>query len=423
MGIINTERFVELYSKAKPCVLNAAGGVKGYGDGVIAEIIGACPPSAGTNMRMFANIDRESALQAFEYIRGYIKNNGWVGGKSLRPWFLDPELYNNLNRAEPWWGFEFETGYKSKEARSQVIDHCWDNFEGIAFDREGEGNAQVEITFAPQERSKFIDGSAQALRFLQFLDANPKLINKTDEANVGTHINMSHPDLNADNLSSVVYGLTRTVGTLPRIVDGEGDVRRKFFGRARLYGGFHPQNQNGSTWIEGKLFRTTYKLADFQRYVRVCHALTDSMDAILRELNNADNTWQRTLKLKPYVFNLYEMVEDGAPPQIAWGRSVTTGNKAPRNVNVNEGGCRDEGFTFDAPQTAEEAEAEARAEEERQRLERIAKEEAERKRREEEAAEEARAAAAREMHAQGKRPKGIPADWQFCDDCADWHED
>lgn len=423
MGIINTERFVEMYSKSKPVVLNAAGtSIQNYGSGIIGQVLASCPPTI-KNVRPFTNIDRESALQAFEYIRTYIKDNGWVGGKGLRPWFLDGELYKNLDRAEPWWGFEFETGYKSKDARSMVIDHCWDNFEGIAFDSEGEGNAAVEITFAPQERSKFIDGTAQALRFTQFLDANPKLINKTDNANVGTHINMSHPDLNADNLQSVCHGLTRTVGTLPRIVDGEGDIRRKFFGRARLYGGFNAQQQNGSIWIEGKLFRTTYKLAEFQRYVRVCHALTDSMDAIIRELNNADNTWQRTLQLRPYVFNLYEMVEDGAPPQIAWARTVPNGPKKPRQVNVNDGGCRDENFSFDAPQTKEEAEAEARAEEERQRLERIAKVEAERKRREEEAAEEARAAAARAMHAEGKRPKGIPAEWVFCDDCADWHED
>lgn len=258
-------------------------------------------------------VNREDAETAYDQIRQYIRRVGYLPGKYLRSWDIDTTIYTKLDRTQPWWGFEFETGYRSQEARAEVIDHVWDTWDNVVFDSEGEDVA-VEITFAPQEMQKYLDGTADAFKFVEYLTGN-RLVSNTGNSNVGTHINLSHPAITRENVANVGYSLARSIAALPVMckIDGkDADTRRHMFGRADLYGGFFAQRTETAVWIEGKLFRTAYDVEVFKRYVKVCECLTK-----LAELFS-------TLKPEgikyPYVDNLLEMYRDGAEPNVVFGK-------------------------------------------------------------------------------------------------------
>lgn len=271
-------------------------------------------------------VDRASALQVLDEIRAYLGDNGYLAGKYLRPWDVDKDLYGRLDRREPWWGFEFETGWTNVDTRKAAIYHTWDTWDNVVFDSEGEGSA-VEITFAPEEMSKYLDGTAQAYKFAEFLTGNPNTHRGAHDS-VGTHINISDPNLTNENVAEVAYKLNRTVAHLP-LRNGDVDVRKLFFGRSSLYGGFFVGDGN-ATWIEGKLFRTTYNMDEFKRYITTCEALTKCMAALI-----ADN------RPNCFVSNLYEMVTDGADPVIMddVNRGPLDGGRG--NGYINGGFARD----------------------------------------------------------------------------------
>lgn len=255
--------------------------------------------------------DRDSALQVFGLIKDYVKRYGALPGKYLRPWEIDPDIYTSLDRNQAWWGFEFETGYVSEEARAEVIDYCWDNFTNVCFDTEGEGEWAVEITFAPEEKSKYESGEAQAIKFVQYLTNNP-LVNNTKAANVGTHINLSSPKLTAGNMEWAAWGLSRSVAALPVQMQNKANTREYMFGRQQLYGGFFEQSVNGSVWIEGKVFRTTYDIEQFKRYLKVCDGLTRCLDTLCDALGPKFVSTKNI----PYVTNLYEVCFEDASPVV-----------------------------------------------------------------------------------------------------------
>lgn len=256
--------------------------------------------------------DRDSALRVFGLIKDYVRQYGALPGKYLRPWEIDPDIYASLDRKQAWWGFEFETGYVSKEARTAVIDYCWDNFNNVCFDTEGEGDWAVEITFAPEEKSKYESGEAQAIKFMQYLTNNP-LVNNTKAVNVGTHINLSSPKLNAGNMRWAAWGLGRSVAALPVQMQDKANTREYMFGRRQLYGGFFTQQADTSVWIEGKVFRTTYDIEQFKRYLKVCDGLTRCLDALCDVLGDKFRLIGSNL---PYVTNLYEVCFEDASPVV-----------------------------------------------------------------------------------------------------------
>src|SRR5687768_18567089 len=110
MGIINKERFVDLLLAAP--TRNA----DPYAPGLRTEVYRAIN-TARLRDTLNGNVDRASALMVYDQIKGYFVQNGYVFGKELRPWAIDPNLYKNLDRKQAWWGFEFETGYLSHDAR------------------------------------------------------------------------------------------------------------------------------------------------------------------------------------------------------------------------------------------------------------------------------------------------------------------
>lgn len=365
--------------------------------------------------------DAASALQVYEQLRDHIERNGYIAGKLLRPWLIDPNYTGHLDREQMWWGIEFETGYKSAKARGTAVRYVWDNFNGTAFDSEGEGAAAVEITFGPEEMGKFQDGTAQAYRFMQFLDQNPDLVQNGGGEFIGTHMNISHKAFTAENISKFNGAMNRTIGNLPSSMDSEYgliDVRRALFGRSQLYGGFFVQNQGGKQWLEGKLFRTVYTMNAFNRYIRTGVAMSKSLQAIVDAFASNDKlaVAQRAVGASPYVDNLLEMaLDDTVQPKIMWTMSANgQGNRG----DVNAGYHRDT-HPEKHPQTYAEIEAEARRKEE-ERLEK------ERKLAEQKAREEAekRLMGIHKAHAANNtRPAGIPDSYSFCEYCELFHDD
>lgn len=281
------------------------------------------------------NVTAESVQRVMDSLRGYIMARGYFDGKYLRPWEVDQDMYSSLNRDEPWYGFEFETGYRSYEARSEMLAYTWDTWDNVAYDSEGEGNAAVEITFGPVERSRFLNGDAPALEFARYLASRSDLTMQSGTTGVGTHINISWPWLTADNSVAMMRSLNAMISGLPNEVDGE-NVRLKMFGRASLYGGWYRQVRHEGVWLEGKLFRTTYDADQFDNYMRTVEALNKCAEAVnaasaarplpdMKEYKWAthrglfDSSYGGILRIQnPYltVDNLYDVYANGAEPNV-----------------------------------------------------------------------------------------------------------
>lgn len=331
MGILNKERFVDILVAAEPAKVDKWGYVRGG-----SPIRGQLNLIVRRPDIHQVQFDRESALEMYDQIKAYISRVGYLPGKYLRPWDLDPQLYAGLDRTKAWWGFEFETGYRTREARSQVVEHVWETWDNVVFDSEGEGNAGVEITFGPQEMDKFDDGTAQAYQFVEYLDSIPELVDNRGAEGVGLHINMSIPEMDRNNINYIAYSLARSVAALPVDMNGE-NVRMKLFGRTRIYGGFFPQVGNDGVWIEGKSFRTTYKVEQFKQYLKTCAALTAIAKLVALDSMKPRQMKVGQEKMYPHVTNLYEMVTDGAVPVVVWEKYIRDGIDGMRGNNYLNG--------------------------------------------------------------------------------------
>ena len=277
MGIINQDRLVEIVehgSEQEKATMarhlhSASNTYRDFGEsrwtGDLATTFNRLFPRTTTPV----TFNRESALEVYGQIKEMAKRRGWFGGKAMRPWIIDRQLLDNLDRTQPWWGFEFECGFASEQQRSDVIEYVWDTWDGVTFDSEGEEYAS-EITFVPSELSTYEDGTAPALQFMQYINDN-KLGHNTGRSGVGTHLNLSLPEFSQyEVISRVSSGLNNTLGVMPQNNTQGENLRLKLFGRSSLYGGFYPQER----YIEGKLFRTTYNIDKFRTYLNTSRVIT-----------------------------------------------------------------------------------------------------------------------------------------------------
>jgi hypothetical protein len=252
-------------------------------------------------------VNRESALALLDQV-GVACVGGFQMGKSMRPWDITPKVFDKLDRAKPWWGFEFETGWCSRDAYKEAVRYVWDNFDGCMFDSEGEGANAVEITFCPSEMHTYLDGTAPAYKFIEWMDANKHLPYNGGGNDVGTHLNMSDPRFNADRqtVRQLVQFLNRTLH-FTVAVNGQ---RKKMFGRESVYAGFfHNESNNGANhWMEFKGFRTTYNLEEFQNYIKTAAALQKVVDLFF------DKGWDAVAGKG--VSNLYDVAFNDADPIV-----------------------------------------------------------------------------------------------------------
>lgn len=283
MGIINKERFVELAQ------LPISAGVLQW----VAERSGKPLP-----------VDRERALDIYDFLKESVLNYGSWQDKSLRPWTIDASVIDSLDQNQPWWGWEFETGYVSRDARAQVLEHVWDTWDNMCFDGEGDGSWMSEVTFAPEALNTYEKGESKAQQFIEYLESVPELIYNSGAAFVGTHFNLSLPEFRGGYTGLDSHVASVLNNTLHHASE-EGAPFHKYFGRDRLYGGFF----NHGTWIEGKLFRTTYSTEVFKEYLRVAKVLTN----IAQEAVKHSSIRQRGL----YASNALELLA-GETTQIEW---------------------------------------------------------------------------------------------------------
>lgn len=309
MGAIRKDRFVkQLTADPKDTGTRSPYGGTTFNSRLKRELAatGMVPASSIVNVVL----NEESAVRIYDQLREYVAIRGYYPGKYLRPWTMDPELYSDLDENQPWWGFEFETGYTNQDTRAEVIRRTWDELNNTCFDAEGEGGYRSEITFAPQEISKYEDRTAEAVKFMKMIDELREThTNRTDQSGVGCHLNISVPGLNAENYVAVTQIMNNTISAIPRYLPasfggGERDTRLEFFGRERLYGLFYqhasteeqqydahgnpvprPEGEQPKTyyWLEGKLFRTTYNYARFEQYMAVCDAITRCMQWLVKQ--------------------------------------------------------------------------------------------------------------------------------------------
>ena len=254
-----------------------------------------------------AKPDRRSALALLDAMGACIKR-GMQQHKSGRPWDLLPNLFDSLNRHEPWWGWEFETGWASREQQLKAVGYVWDNFDGCMFDGEGEGLHQVEITFTPQEMSKYLDGTATACKFMKWVSDNKHMIYQGNHNDVGTHLNISHPRLSLANAESAARFLNRTLWFTQK---RNGD-RIALFGRESVYAGFHANSSNNgnNVWLEFKGFRTTYDYDRFMSFIATANGLQKALDIFLSK----DGKFGPIAK--PCMSNLFEVVKENAEPVV-----------------------------------------------------------------------------------------------------------
>lgn len=248
----------------------------------------------------FSSVDVQAAFEMYQQVKEQVLHYGSFAGKYLRPYLYTDVNDMGLDPEQPWVGWEFETGYASPTAMRQALGYCWDNFDNVTFDSEGEGAYYSEVTFAPANLSSFVDEAAPAAQYIKYLSDNRELTYFSGEANVGTHVNISLPRMRkhtpADHyvFSQVVTAMNRSLGTLSR------DDNQEFFGRERLYAGFfHNSDGKDNSWFEGKVFRTTYDYEVYKKYVRVSRGLIKAIEALL-ETNGRGN----------HISNMFELLSN-----------------------------------------------------------------------------------------------------------------
>ena len=251
-----------------------------------------------------STVSLADAERAVEGIREILSSRYYYTNKGGRLWNLDPTYFADLDQTQPWIGWEFELGYRSRDALREAILYAYDNFEGATFDCEGDGTSAVEITFPPQELSRLSDGTLNSDMFMQWNCANhPRIGYNSGQSYVGTHLNVSTPAMrSAGSHYSMNRVSTFLVNTLRFLMYVNGR-RLELLGRETLYGLCFDQG----TYMELKWFRSPTTQARWDTYKRVAAAIVKCL-----LLSETRTTWP----VNTGVSNLYEMVMEDAEPVI-----------------------------------------------------------------------------------------------------------
>lgn len=266
------------------------------------------------------SIDVDAARAMYDELKEYVLRRGSLIGKCFRPYLCTNVNDMGLDPSQPWWGFEFETGYSSPDAMREALGHCWDSYDNVTFDSEGEGNYYSEVTFAPANMSDFLDSTAPARKYMNYLSDNNALTYNSGAAFVGTHINISVPSMrNTTGNDTVIYTKLRSVQSALNYSVGYMDYPQldQIFGRAPLYGGFFLNSDDtGNYWFEGKVFRTTYEEKVFDGYVKAAEGITKAIQYLL------DN------KGVPFISNMFELLADPTVTIVPGTNEEMSGRKS-----------------------------------------------------------------------------------------------
>lgn len=195
--------------------------------------------------------------------------------KTNRPYLL-VNLYDGLDQAQNWYGWELEGGFQQRDNYKRVVDYVWSNINHVTIDREGAGYFPAEITFAPENESMFAEGKAAIQRTVNFINRNDLNDVGRFHRQVGTHVNISTPAwrlLNYAQMGPAVDAVNRALRGLSQI------SRAEFFGRDPY--GWAYLRGDGATgrtrWIEFKLFQSSYNPAVVANHQRVAQRIAVMM--------------------------------------------------------------------------------------------------------------------------------------------------
>lgn len=325
MGIVTREYVVNhLLSDDADVQLRMFHQVK-QATGVLGRYIPQGSFSQSGNLNI-PSIDVEAAHVMYDELKEFVLRRGSLFGKCFRPYLCTDVNDMGLDPAQPWWGFEFETGYSSEDAMREALGHCWDSYDNVTFDSEGEGEYYSEVTFAPANMSDFLDSTAPARRYMNYLSDNSSLTYNSGKAFVGTHINISVPSMRNTMDSTTIYSqlcdvrraLNYSVGYM-----GYPELKQ-IFGRAPLYGGFFLNTDDkGNYWFEGKVFRTTYEEKVFDGYVKASEGITKAIQYLV---DNRD---------VPFISNMFDLLVDPTVTIVPGTKEEMSGRWSTLDPNGN----------------------------------------------------------------------------------------
>lgn len=206
--------------------------------------------------------------------------------KSNRPWYI-ADISAQLDPEQTWIGVEFETGFNGISNYRRAMNYIWNHLRYVAIDREGCGEYATEITFPPQNLSKYEEGKSNIHKLYSWLgrqERNGGLADMTNQTMVGTHINISTPAFRA------LAENTLTPSTICAIINRSlhsttADERRQLFGR-NPYGFGYLRSSGSDRWIEFKLFKSTASVAEFNGYIEVAKKIAEAMEWLARRGGN-----------------------------------------------------------------------------------------------------------------------------------------
>lgn len=216
-----------------------------------------------------ASFTMEDVEKALSTLHSRIIKGDFLVWKSMRPWDI-VNFSDILDPAKAWIGWEVETGWPVPESRSAALSELFEKYNHVATDNEGPMYG-VEMTWSPSDNG--YDGQQHPLLFVAEMAKKHGAYDHHGDSETGTHVNISTPTyrlLSDDQAEEVVNALNRALGDL------SGDECEELFGRRRLYGGFFQQH----SWVEGKMFNTTYEEASAYDYIDVAQTLASLMERL-----------------------------------------------------------------------------------------------------------------------------------------------
>lgn len=252
--------------------------------------------------------------------------------KENRPWKL-VKLTDKLDPNQAWLGFEFEMGLASETDYRRLVTYVWHEHNWVALDKEGAGSWSPEVTFPPEDASKFTDGTAGIMRLIKWMNEQGiKLIDFDSIPNgrgvptpVGQHLNVSVPAMRSKK-NAVACGIL-VAHTMWMMSEAK---HKDLFGRVP-YGLCRGRDEGAGAYCEFKLFKATDNMKTFKKYVIVSQRMADMMQVLCERNKFGDNTANDT----PYIENFYEILSGTVSPQDvkiatasgrnAWGR-ISTGD-------------------------------------------------------------------------------------------------
>lgn len=217
-------------------------------------------------------IDEAEATSILERHFNAILNN--VHGKATRPWHI-VDITKKLDPAQPWLGFEFETGFETEAIYQKIINFVWKNVDHVAIDKEGYGRFCPEFTFSPENLSNYMEGKSAIQRTLMWMKENKIRMADFGDHPVGTHLNISTPTFRSIDRSAQER-VTRLIAHSLLFLNKKD--HKELFGRT-AYG----VGQLGEgNWIEFKIFRSTDDAKVFDQYLRISQRMAELVEHLSR---------------------------------------------------------------------------------------------------------------------------------------------